>query len=466
MKGKQASLIPSVGKVLQEEYIKILIKDNGRDLITRVVREEIATIRQLVLSGKPVKSDLQSKVLKRVDSLNNGTHKKVLNASGVILHTNLGRAPIGHDILSTVLAEVSSYSNLEFNLKNGERGSRYSHIKDTFAYLCGAEDCVVVNNNAAAVLVSLSALAKDREVIVSRGELIEIGGSFRMPDVMAAAGCKLIEVGSTNKTRLSDYANAITENTAAIMKVHHSNFSIHGFTQETGLDELSHLCKDKGVSLLYDLGSGIPCPNPALPFKGEPDVKTSLEQGADVVMFSGDKLLSGAQGGILVGKSEYIKKIAKDPLMRAMRISKLDLAVLAQVSRCFFKTEDLKRLPVYHLLLRSSEARRKLAEQILQRLTKENINCVLVDSRGQMGGGTLPDLELPSFALELQLPGESGSQRALSAEKFHRQLLKRELPLVGYLKSGLMYIDVLSLFEEDVDDISLAIIETWKLLVL
>ena len=459
MKASKASAIPSVGKVVQEQYVKDLINEHGRELVTDIVRREIAVIRHQVLAKKKA-NNLQKKLVEKINEIKNGTLKRVINAAGVILHTNLGRAPIGRETLAKIVEEVSSYSNLEFNLSNGERGSRYTHITDVFSSLCSAEKSLVVNNNAAGVLVALSALARGSEVIVSRGELIEIGGSFRMPDIMASAGCKLVEVGTTNKTKISDYAKAITENTAAIMKVHHSNFRISGFTQETHVGELSKLCNEHRLPLIYDLGSGIPCPNPELPFQSEPDVKTSLEQGADVVLFSCDKLMAGAQGGVIAGKEEYIAKVSKDPLLRAMRISKLDLAVLAHVARSFFKIEDLRRIPVYKLLLRSPEERLAIAEELASVLKANKVNCNIEQSAGQMGGGTLPQLELHSYALELDLPGESGSQRAAMAERFHRKLMKRCLPVVGYLKAGSLFFDVLTIFDDEKEVFCQAIIET------
>jgi L-seryl-tRNA(Ser) seleniumtransferase len=441
--------IPSVTAVLKNAVVLGLIKEFGEMPVKEAIRCAIAQMRDCVKNKQdlPTENHYIQQIRTLTGELNGRSFSKVVNATGIILHTNLGRAPLGQQLLEEITPLLSGYSNLEFDLAKGKRGSRYVHIRECLKLITGAEDVLVVNNNASSVILALNALCKGGEVIISRSELIEIGGSFRLPEIFEAAGCKLVEVGATNKCRISDYENAITENTKAILKVHQSNFAIIGFTLECGLPELKELAVKHNLPLLYDLGSGLLRKPANLPLESEPDVKTSIEQGADLVMFSGDKLLGGPQGGILVGSKDIIKILSKTPLLRALRISKLDLAALTWVCRQYLDDSTLKaNVPIFSMLEKSLEVLKADAEKLAKLLTKGKISCEVLESQGQVGGGTLPHLKLPSFAVALKAQG-SAKEKKHFAEKLHRKLMTAPSPVIGILREGELLFDVLTLFE-------------------
>ena len=447
--------IPGVDKLLINEEIKELIGIYGAELVTFSIRKALDEIRANILAGeKAVELEeiiLQIKIV--IKTIGDKSLIEVINGTGIVLHTNLGRALLGDHILEELKPIVSNYSNLEFNLKTGRRGQRNSHISELMKFVTQAEDAVVVNNNAAAVMLILKTFAEGKEVVISRGELIEIGGSFRIPEIMEASGCKMIEVGATNRTRLSDYENAITKDTALIFKAHKSNYYIDGFTEEVELSDLSELAKKHELLFVYDLGSGLLRKPDGLPLEEEPDVRSSLQAGCDIVSFSGDKLLGGPQAGIIAGKSDLIQKIAKDPMMRALRVGKMTIAALSAVMRFYLKDEDLLlKVPIFEMLNRKKIDLKNLAEKLKSEFEKFNIKSEIIESKAQCGGGTLPQLRIDSSAVKIIHEGNRNY-----AKKLHKKLLELDKPILGILREGSLLFDVLTLSKEDIPIIAKAL---------
>jgi L-seryl-tRNA(Ser) seleniumtransferase len=445
--------LPGVDIIIQQTEIAELSSRYGHELVTQITRRIIEDIRKNVQDGKTLPSIQQicAEVSGLIKKLTSRSLKKVINATGIIIHTNLGRAPLGEKVMAELKDITIGYSNLEFDLKTASRGERNRHIVFLLKLVTGAEDAVVVNNNAAGIILCLNVLAKDKEVIISRGELIEIGGSFRIPEIMSASGAKMVEVGTTNKTHLSDYTNAVNENTALILKVHKSNYAIKGFAEEVSLSELAKFSHAKGLPVIYDIGSGLLRKPKTLPLQDEPDVKTSIKQGADLVTFSGDKLMGGPQAGIIAGKTEYISLLAKAPLMRALRVGKLTLAALSSVIRGYFDDQGLAQsLPLFSMLEKSDKELKKTAEALSNELNKAGIKAKVKRSTGQCGGGTLPILELNSYAVVLVSNGQSQKDRSQFAEHIYRELANLDYPIIGVLRQGEVLFDVLTLFENDI----------------
>lgn len=442
--------IPSVHE-LKEKFSK-LFPQYPITYFTEPARRVAQALREMMLSGR--KEELTEEELDRLmqgifRKYESPHLKRVINATGVIVHTNLGRAPLAKEILPYLTEIASRYSNLEYDLEEGKRGSRYVHVEELIKELTGAEAALVVNNNAAAVLICLNTLAVGKEVIVSRGELIEIGGSFRIPEVMTWAGCILKEVGTTNKTHLHDYEKAINENTALILKVHKSNYAIVGFTKEVSAEELLPLCRKKGLPLMEDLGSGSFVDFSKYGLAKEPTVQEALRAGADIVTFSGDKLLGGPQAGIIVGKREYIERIKRNPLNRAVRIDKLTLAALEATLK-LYRDEALaiKTIPVLQMILANPETLKRRARKLLKLITdiSPQIKVSLVKTVAKTGGGALPLLDLPSYGVALSIPG-------LSPHELQRRLRRTEPPLIGIIEDEALILDVRCLFEEDLLEI-------------
>lgn len=415
-------------------------------LVRRAARQVLDQVRQELLAGTlpeaPEEERLVRRVLDRAKALARPGLTRVVNATGVPLHTNLGRAPLSPRAAAAVQA-AAGYCNVEYDLDAGRRGSRTGRVEALLKELTGAEGAYVVNNNAAAVLLMLSVLTPGLGVAISRGELVEIGGSFRVPDIMARSGARLAEVGTTNKTRLSDYAAALDSGAAqALLKVHPSNFKVVGFTQEASLEELGRLAREKGVPLLCDLGSGALA---AGPFPGEPTVEEAV-RWADVACFSGDKLLGGPQAGILLGRAEYIAKLRSDPLARALRLDKLSLAALEAT---LMDWRDETPPPAAAMLGAEGEALHKKAEA-LAALLAPLYPCQVMESPGAAGGGSMPGVSLPGWAVALT-PAEE-------LEGFFR---KREIPVIGRIHKGRLLLDVRTLLPGDMDIIAAALAR-WK----
>jgi L-seryl-tRNA(Ser) seleniumtransferase len=363
--------------------------------------------------------------------------RRVLNATGVIVHTNLGRAPLAEEALAQVVDAARGYSNLELDLREGSRGSRQDHVTAILRRLTGAESAIVVNNNAGAMLLALAALAEGREVLVSRGELIEIGDGFRIPDVLAHSGARLVEVGSTNRTRARDYERAVRADTALILRVHQSNFRVVGFTELPRLEELAGVARRAGVPLLDDLGSGVLASNSLLQTDGEPSARESLAAGADLVCFSGDKLLGGPQAGIVVGSGELIERLRRHPLQRAMRADKLTLAALEGTLRLYLDAPD--RIPVLRMLHEDSAGVRARAERLASL-----VGGTVEETVGRVGGGALPLAELPSFACAIE-------------ESLAAPLREGAPPVVGIVRDGKLLLDCRTLAETEIDEVAAAV---------
>ena len=354
--------IPKVDILLEEQEIQDLIDAYGRELVMDVIREEMDALRTFI--GKCEEEEkakaqigmLTQNIKRHAGKLHEPNMKMVINGTGTVLHTNLGRAPISKEHVERLAGIVSGYSNLEYNLEAGARGERYSHFEKLLCKLTGAEAAMAVNNNAAAVMLILSSMAKGGEVVVSRGELVEIGGKFRIPDVMEQSGASLVEVGTTNKTHYSDYEEAITEETKALLKVHTSNYRIVGFTETVTIDELIPIAQEHDIPIIEDLGSGVLIDLSKYGLTYEPTVQDSIRKGADVVCFSGDKLLGGPQAGIIIGKKKYIDQMKKNQLTRALRIDKFTAAALELVLQEYLSEEKaIQNLPVLRMITESKE---------------------------------------------------------------------------------------------------------------
>ena len=376
--------------------------------------------------------DLEARVREELTATRAPSLRRVLNATGVILHTNLGRAPLAEEALAQVVEAARGYSNLELDLREGSRGSRQDHVAAILRRLTGAEAALVVNNNAAAMLLALAALAEGREVIVSRGELIEIGDGFRIPDVLAHSGARLVEVGSTNRTRARDYEKAVRAETALILRVHQSNFRVVGFTELPRLEELAAVARRAGVPLLDDLGSGV-----LVELPGEPSARESLAAGADLVCFSGDKLLGGPQAGIVVGRGELIERLRRHPLQRAVRADKLTLAALEGTLRVYLDTPE--RIPVLRMLHEDSGGVRARAERLAKL-----VGGTVEETVGRVGGGALPLAELPSFACAIE-------------ESLAAPLREGDPPVIGIVRDGKLLLDCRTVADSEIDELAAAV---------
>ncbi len=377
--------------------------------------------------------------------------RRIINGTGVVIHTNLGRSLLSKEATECLVNCGMNYTNLEFDLSNGKRGSRYSLVEEIICDLTGAEAALVVNNNAAAVLLVLETLAKGREAIVSRGQLVEIGGSFRIPDVMTKSGAILVEVGATNRTHLFDYEKAITENTSILLKVHTSNFRMVGFTSEVSAEDLVSLAKKKDILVMEDLGSGCLIDLSTFGLPQEPTVQQVVQAGVDVVTFSGDKLLGGPQAGIIVGKKNVIDLIKKNPLNRALRIDKFTLASLENILRNYYDVEQaIKSVPTLYMLTQSDEIIKKRAQKALRVLKKHDLkNCKFSLKKvfSRVGGGAMPEYGLESWAIQLHLTEVSLSQ-------FENEIREMEIPLIGRIENERFLIDFRTIQDNDIPELT------------
>jgi L-seryl-tRNA(Ser) seleniumtransferase len=401
--------LPSVDRLLRLPVSLRLIEQHGHTLVADQCRALLAGLRERagagLSAGELGEGPLQQRLQQRCEQALASKLRRVINLTGTVIHTNLGRALLADEAIAQIVALTAAPNNLEFDLRDGGRGERDSVVEPLLRELTGAEAATVVNNNAAAVLLTLAALARGRQVVVSRGELVEIGGSFRMPDVMRAAGARLLEVGTTNATHLADYRQAIGARTALIMKVHTSNYAIAGFTSSVGEAQLAPLAQAAGIALACDLGSGSLIDLSAYGLPREPMPRDMIEAGCDVVTFSGDKLLGGPQAGLIVGREQMISRIRAHPLKRALRISKLPLAALEATLRLYLAPEKLpQRLPTLRLLCRSQTSIRALAEQVaepLRQALSPRYSVQVADMESQIGSGSLPVDRLASAGLRI-----------------------------------------------------------------
>ena len=444
--------LPGVDTLLKHSSVKGLLEQYDEQMVKYAIRETLNTERARIINGGAVESDqkLVETIATKCHAIGKSSLQSVINATGVIVHTNLGRAPLGKKLTEQALKIVEGYNNLEFDLDKGARGSRHTHVTEILKYLTDAEDVLVVNNNAAAIMLVLRTFAKNREVIISRSELIEIGGSFRLPDIMAASDCKMVEIGTTNKTKITDFENARSENTALLFKAHRSNFSIQGFTAEVDLPGLVAFGKKHSIPVVYDIGSGLLRKPNELALSDEPDVKQALKQGADLVCFSGDKLLGGPQAGIIAGKKEVIAKLKKEQMTRALRVGKVTLALLEAACRNYLDDEKLfSDNMIFSLLRKTPEEIKVYAERLKTAFAEKGIDMKIVPNKALYGGGTMPDKSIDSFALTLNQKFPSAKAQSLFSEKLHYGLMKDDSPVVGILKKGIVFFDVLTILEKD-----------------
>ncbi len=446
----QLRLLPSVDELLHSGTGQQLITQFSHPLVVRAIRASLTLARTHILTGArcPSHEELLASAEQHIYIEQQPHLRPVINATGVIINTNLGRAPISYEALQAVQHVASGYSNLEYDLEVGERGSRHTHVEALLRELTGAEAALVTNNTAAAVLLGLSTLAVGREVIISRGQLVEIGGGFRVPDVMRQSGCQLVEVGTTNRTRLKDYTDAITERTALLLAVHPSNFLITGFTEATSLSDLSTLAHQHGLLVMNDLGSGCLLTSETYGLTHEPTPQESIAAGADVVCFSGDKLLGGPQAGILLGKAAVIARLAKHPLMRAVRIDKMTLAALETTLRHYQRGQAETHIPVWRMISAHPEKIHKRATQWVTRLQAYGIAARVQRGESTIGGGSLPGETLPTTLVAI-----SGTRMLLPLEELVKRLRMHTTPIVVRIAKDALILDPRTIFEEQDEEV-------------
>jgi L-seryl-tRNA(Ser) seleniumtransferase len=445
--------LPSVDDVLKAEAATLAVARFGRPAAVMAVRQTLDATRAALRAGKaqPNQPDaIASAALARLATDARSNLRPVFNLTGTVLHTNLGRALIAEAAVEAAVAAMRSAVALEFDLATGKRGERDDHLRGLLCEFSCAEDATVVNNNAAAVLLTLNTLAKGREAVVSRGELIEIGGAFRMPDIMARAGVRLKEIGTTNRTHYKDYADALGPRTGLVLKVHTSNYRIAGFTREVGTRELAALTRERVIPLVNDLGSGTLVDLSGWGLAHEPTVGETIADGADIVTFSGDKLLGGPQAGFIVGRKDLIAKINRNPMKRALRVDKIRLAALAATLRLYRNPDRLaEELPTIRLLARPQPAIKAMAHRLLPIVAAKleaRFNVAVVACASQIGSGALPLETIPSAGLAIRPRTERGAGRAL--DRLAAAFRRLPVPVIGRLEDGALILDLRCLEDE------------------
>ena len=438
MSQNQLKQLPSVSEVLLEVNKDTKLHYN---YITKIVTTEISQFRADAKAGKLKinRKEIVDSILGEIDRLTEPSMKNIINGTGVVLHTGFGRAPISKKVISNATKKLEGYVNLEFDLDSGKRGERQDHINNLLSAICGSESSLMVNNNAAAVLIALNTCAEGKEVIVSRGQEVEIGGSFRIPDVVRKSYCNLVEVGTTNRTHLKDYEKAITKNTGTILWAHTSNYVVQGFTKEVSLTELAELAKKKRIPLVADLGSGALADMAKMGLPPEELVEEVVKTGADIITFSGDKLLGGPQSGLIVGKKKFVNKIHKNPLYRTYRCDKWTIVLMEETLRTYASDEKVSGDNLsLKLLTTSQNTLLKRGEKMLTDIPKKKIKDLgisLVESKVEAGSGSLPVETIPSAALQFK-------PNAMSVSKLAKAFRTGNIPVVGYTKGNTFYIDL------------------------
>lgn len=440
--------IPPVNDLLQNSEVQSTIEKYGKEIVLDKLREILEDFRKTpnLYSRNEISEFVINRLNEIIDNYMKINLKKVINATGIVLHTNLGRAPLPKETAEFIVQIAKGYSNLEYDIETGARGSRYSHIEPILKKITGAEGALVVNNNAAAVFLCLNTLAKNKEVIISRGQQIEIGGSFRIPDIIAGSSARMVEVGTTNRTRISDYITAITGETAVLLRVHTSNYKITGFTEDVPLEQLSFVAKENNLLVMEDLGSGSIYDLSKIGLPYEPTVKDSINKGADVVTFSGDKLLGGPQAGIIAGKKEIIDRLKKNPLLRMLRCDKLTLAALTSMLKLYTDKDSVtKTIPVIKMMsLSDHELLLKAVE--LGKLIKTNsgnkYHLEIVDDFDETGGGSLPGVILNGKAVAVYSDN-------ISANYIQEKLRKSEIPIICHIRNGRVLLNARTIMEEE-----------------
>ncbi|EQB88274.1 L-seryl-tRNA(Ser) seleniumtransferase [Clostridium punense] len=444
--------LPKIDELLKEKEVQEAIDNNPRTLVVEALRDTINFFRQEILKDRIEildKEEVLSHALNLVSKKNQSNLRKVINATGTVIHTNLGRSLLGEKAIENVITVAGSYNNLEYDIETGKRGSRYSHIEELIKKVTGAEAAMVVNNNAAAIMLVLDTLSKGKEAIVSRGQLVEIGGSFRVPEVMKFSGAKLVEIGTTNRTHLYDYANNITEDTGVLLKIHTSNFKIYGFTEEVSLEELVTLGNEKNIPVVEDIGSGVLIDFSKYGFTYEPTVQESIRKGVDVVTFSGDKMLGGPQAGIIVGKKQYIDLMKKNQLTRALRIDKMTLAALEGTLKYYLdETEAIRNIPSLNMILCSKEEVKKKCIKLKKKLQRDIdwFNFTIDSDYSMVGGGSMPTEKIPTFVIKV-------TSDKFSPQELERILRTGETSIICRISNNELILDGRTLFDKDFDTI-------------
>tara|TARA_B100002051_G_scaffold272806_1_gene310245 strand:- start:4603 stop:5994 length:1392 start_codon:yes stop_codon:yes gene_type:complete len=428
--------IPSVDQIIKNYQLEIP-KDYFKYCVNLVLDE----VRFDIHNGKEIddiKLYVNDKINQKINHISNNSLKEVINATGIILHTGLGRAPISEEILIQSIKNTYPYTNLEFNLENGKRGERNSHISDLFNSLCNVDSSLIVNNNAAAVMLMLNSICEGKEVIISRGQQVEIGGSFRIPDVIKKSNCKMIEVGTTNKTHLNDYESEINENTAAILYVHTSNYKVIGFTNEIEISDLSKLATKYNIPLLVDLGSGSLADYKSFGLPMEKLVKEYVKKGANIISFSGDKLLGGPQAGIIVGDNKLVKLIKNNPIYRSVRCDKVRISIMEGILRTYYSERKISKHNLsIQLFIRTIDEIKENISFIISKLSKNHIdqfNIKSINTYVEAGSGSLPTEKIPSLSLVFK-------HQDITASQLYKRFLHCDTPVVGYINNNVYHID-------------------------
>ena len=432
--------IPSVNDLLISK--KFSKKNIRRELLKNIINKELDLVRKILKNDNSAnisKAEIESNILLRIDSLSNSYLKKIINGSGVILHTNLGRAPLSKAISKNIYDVISNYSDLEIDITTKTRNSRLDNISQLLNLITGAEKATVFNNNALALIVTLASLGKGKEILVSRSESIEIGGGFRIPEIIKLSGLKIVDIGTTNKTYVGDYEENITKNTVGFLKVHKSNYKIKGFTNEISIKELSELSKQKNIPIIHDLGSGTLVNTEKFNLPYEPTVVDSVNDGADITLFSSDKLLGGPQSGIVIGKKNLIEKINSYPLSRAARIDKLNLSILNDSLINYLKNDYHETIPVWNLINLTQDSLKKRANDIIDKIPRDTFR-IREDIKSTIGGGTFPDTFIDSVGISI------GKTHKIS--KLENYFLNLSNPIIGRIENDEFLLDLRTIFEE------------------
>ena len=451
MSNKLYKEIPSVQEILQELGNDLQVHQN---YIVKTIRDELAKYRKLAKDNKlkSSRNEIRDAIICCVKLLSNSSLRNVINGTGIVLHTNFGRAPIGKKVLQNVTKKLSGYVNLEVDLETGKRGDRLNHLSDMLAAITNTDGGIIVNNNAAAVLLTLNTLAAGKEVIVSRGQEVEIGGSFRIPDIVEKSNCKLVEVGTTNRTHLKDYEKAINKNTALLLWVHTSNYIVKGFIKSTTLKELVELGKRKRIPVFADLGSGALVNLRDSGLQEEITVQETVKSGVSIITFSGDKLLGGPQSGLIIGTNSALKKIKSNPMYRALRCNKFTIALMEETLRNY-KSDGVSKDNLSNTLLQTTQKTlRNKAKKIFSDIKPSVIkrwNIKIVESTVEAGSGSLPEEKIESIALEFR-----GQVKELA-----KRLRTRANPIVGYINKNMFFIDLKAILPEQYSELSKAINE-------
>lgn len=439
----QRRSLPSVGKLLERGDVQVLLDEFPRTVVLSAIRTLIDEARNT--NSEFRESSVGERLKEKIAAAVLPALRPVINATGVVLHTNLGRAPLARAALEAIEEVASGYCNLEYDVPSGTRGSRYSHCVDLLRELTGAEDAIVVNNCAAALVLSLATLSPGKDAIISRGELVEIGGSFRIPDIMRASGARLLEVGTTNRTHAEDYINASGPNTGAYVKVHRSNFTVSGFVADVGIDRLAPVANERGIPVIHDLGSGLIISLEGLGLSGEPLAEEAVRAGATLVLMSGDKLLGGPQAGIIVGRASAIARLKTNPLTRALRVDKLTVAALSATLELYRDpARAIREIPILSMLAAETQTLENRADAIRKALSTANVQCSVIKSVSAVGAGAFPGVELESVALAFDA----------NATAFEATLRKGSIPVIGRVRDGRLLLDIRSVLPAE--DIRLA----------